>query len=553
MMKITIAEYLLKRLKEVNVDHMFGVPGDYNLGFLDYVEDSKDIEWVGSCNELNAGYAADGYARLRGFGVLLTTYGVGSLSAINATTGSFTENVPVLHISGVPSAMVQQNRKLVHHSTARGEFDTFDRMFREVTEFQSIISEYNAAEEIDRVIESICKYQLPGYIELPVDIVSKEIEIDEMKPLNFTMRSNEKTLEKFINDVRELMSNSRGQHILADYEVMRAKAEKELEAFINEAKIPVNTLSIGKTAVQESNPYFAGLFSGETSSDLVKELCEASDIVLLFGVKFIDTTTAGFRYINKDVTMIEVGLTECRIGETIYTGLYIKDVIKALTDAKITFHNSVKVVREAKEEFVPTDAKLTQDRYFKQMEAFLKPNDVLVGETGTSYSGAAGMRFPEGASFVGQGSWMSIGYATPAVLGTQLADTSRRNILLTGDGSLQLTVQEVSTMIRQKLNTVLFIVNNDGYTIERLIHGPEREYNHIQMWKYTEVIKAFATERDIQPTCFKVTTEKELADAMDKINKGTEGIAVVEVIMGKMDAPKSLRQEASLFSSQNNY
>lgn len=552
-MKITIGEYLLKRLKEVNVEHMFGVPGDYNLGFLDYVEDCKDIEWVGSCNELNAGYAADGYARLRGFGVLLTTYGVGSLSAINATTGSFTENVPVLHISGVPSASVQQNRKLVHHSTARGEFDTFDRMFREVTEFNAIISEYNAAEEIDRIIESIYKYQLPGYLELPVDIVSKEIEIDEMNPLNFTMRSNEKTLAKFISDVKEMISNSRGQHILADYEVLRAKAEKELEGFINEAKIPVNTLSIGKTAVQESNPYYAGLFSGETSSDLVKELCEASDIVLLFGVKFIDTTTAGFRYINKNVTMIEVGLTECRIGETIYTGLYIKDVIKALTDAKIKFHNSVKVVKEQVEEFVPTDAKLTQDRYFKQMEAFLKPNDVLIGETGTSYSGAAGMRFPEGASFVGQGSWMSIGYATPAALGTQLADTSRRNILLTGDGSLQLTVQEVSTMIRQKLNTVLFIVNNDGYTIERLIHGPEREYNHIQMWKYTEVIKAFATERDIQPTCFKVTTEKELAAAMEAINKGTEGIAVVEVIMDKMDAPKALRADADLFSSQNSY
>ena len=552
-MKITIAEYLLKRLKEVNVEHMFGVPVDYNLGFLDYVEDSKDIEWVGSCNELNAGYAADGYARLRGFGVILTTYGVGSLSAINATTGSFAENVPVLHISGVPSALVQQNRKLVHHSTARGEFDTFERMFREITEFQSIISEYNAAEEIDRVIESIYKYQLPGYIELPVDIVSKEIEIDEMKPLNLTMRSNEKTLEKFVNDVKEMVASSKGQHILADYEVLRAKAEKELEGFINEAKIPVNTLSIGKTAVSESNPYFAGLFSGETSSDLVKELCKASDIVLLFGVKFIDTTTAGFRYINKDVKMIEIGLTDCRIGETIYTGLYIKDVIKALTDAKIKFHNDVKVEREAVEKFVPTDAKLTQDRYFKQMEAFLKPNDVLVGETGTSYSGACNMRFPEGSSFVGQGSWMSIGYATPAVLGTHLADKSRRNILLSGDGSFQLTVQEVSTMIRQKLNTVLFVVNNDGYTIERLIHGPEREYNHIQMWQYAELVKTLATERDIQPTCFKVTTEKELAAAMEEINKGTEGIAFVEVVMDKMDAPKSLRQEASLFSSQNNY
>lgn len=552
-MKIKIADYLLKRLEEINVKHIFGVPGDYNLGFLDYIEDSKNVEWVGNCNELNASYAVDGYARINGIGVMVTTYGVGSLSAINGTAGSFAESVPVLHIAGVPSASVQRNRLLVHHSTGRGEFDTFDRMFREVTGFQATLNEYNAAEEIDRMLESIIKYQLPGYLELPVDIVSKEIEVKEMRPLCFEMNSNADTLKSFLQDVKDIISQSKAQHILADYKVIRSGSEKELEQFISEAKIPVSTLSLGKTAVAENNPYFAGLYSGETSSELVKEVCKNSDVALLFGVKFVDTTTSGFQYVNKDVKKIEIGLTESRIGEKIYTGLYIKDVIKALTDAKIKFNNDVVIKKEAKKEFVPTSNKLTQDRYFEQMEEFLRSGDVLIAETGTSLTGSSVMNLPQGTTFVGQGLWMSIGYATPAALGTSLANKERRNILLSGDGSFQLTAQEVGTMIRQKLNTIIFIVNNDGYTIERLIHGREREYNHIQMWKYTDFAKSLATEIDVQPTCFKVTTEEELANAMKEINKGVEGISFVEVVMDKFDGPKALRDQASLFSSQNHY
>src|SRR3990167_4669973 len=94
--EITIAEHLIKRLSELGIEHLYGIPGDYQLDFLDYVENSPKLEWRGNCNELNAAYAADGYARVRGMGAILTTNGPGELSAVNGLAGSYAENVPVI-------------------------------------------------------------------------------------------------------------------------------------------------------------------------------------------------------------------------------------------------------------------------------------------------------------------------------------------------------------------------------------------------------------------------------------------------------------------------
>lgn len=551
-MKIKIGDYLIKRLAELNVEHIFGVPGDYNLGFLDLISSSKQVEWVGNCNELNAAYAADGYARLKGMGAILTTFGVGSLSAINGTAGSFTEDVPVIHISGSPSANVQLNKKLVHHSTGHGEFDTFNRIFKEVTVVQAVLSESNAAFEIDRVLSSVYKQKTPGYIELPVDIANTEIEVD-MKPLDLTQKSNTKNLEKFIEKVKEVVSKSKNQFILADYKVLRTNTEKELENFINMAKIPASTLSMGKTAINETNKYFAGTYTGTLSPDLVKEVVIKSDLAILVGVKLTDSTTAGFSYSNPNINKIELDFNYAKIGNEIFTDVFLKDSIKALTNSGIKFKNSVKLEKPTKEIFVATDNNLTQNRYFKQLEGFIKEDDIIVAEQGTSFFGASTMDMPLNSKFIGQPLWGSIGYTVPAVLGTTIADKLKRNILLVGDGSFQLTAQEVSTMLRHKLNTVVFVINNDGYTVERVIHGPREEYNDIQMWDYHKLPEIFAPNAKDNFLVFNVKTEKELASTLDAINKNKDKFIFVEVHMDKDDAPTILSDLAKKFVSQNGY
>jgi len=122
--KITIGDYLLARLKELGITHLHGVPGDFNLAFLEQVVACEGLRWVGCCNELNAAYAADGYARIKGVGALLLTYGVGDLSALNGIAGANAEHVPVVCISGVPPLNAILRREVLHHTSGTATLRT---------------------------------------------------------------------------------------------------------------------------------------------------------------------------------------------------------------------------------------------------------------------------------------------------------------------------------------------------------------------------------------------------------------------------------------------
>src|ERR1700740_2220835 len=139
----TVADYLLYRLAQAGVHHLFGGPGDFNFQFLDHVIAHPQITWVGNANELNAAYAADGYARLNGMGALLTTFGVGELSAINGVAGSYAEYVPVIPVVGAPSTAARREKALIHHTLGDGDFDRFARAYAEVTVAQAILTQEN--------------------------------------------------------------------------------------------------------------------------------------------------------------------------------------------------------------------------------------------------------------------------------------------------------------------------------------------------------------------------------------------------------------------------
>lgn len=160
----TVGDYLLDRLAELGVSEIFGVPGDYNLQFLDHIVAHPTIRWVGSANELNAGYAADGYGRLRGMSAVVTTFGVGELSVTNAIAGSYAEHVPVVHIVGGPTKDAQGTRRALHHSLGDGDFEHFLRISREITCAQANLMPATAGREIDRVLSEVREQKRPGYI-----------------------------------------------------------------------------------------------------------------------------------------------------------------------------------------------------------------------------------------------------------------------------------------------------------------------------------------------------------------------------------------------------
>ena len=152
MTKIKTVDYLVQELLKLGITDVFGLPGDYNFDIIEAVERNNDTNWVGCTNELNAGYAADGYARIKGYGALITTYGVGELSAMNAIAGSYAESVPVIHIVGVPKTKDIKNNTLLHHNFASPDYYAFERAFANVTAATAYLDETNAKEEIDRVL-----------------------------------------------------------------------------------------------------------------------------------------------------------------------------------------------------------------------------------------------------------------------------------------------------------------------------------------------------------------------------------------------------------------
>src|SRR5262245_36583889 len=177
--RMKIGDFLLRRLEEVGVRHLFGVPGDYNLELLQQLQDTGKLKWIGACGELNASYAADGYARLNGLGALLVTNGVGAMSAINGVAGSYSEHVPVICISGsIPLRSIDRGLGM-HHTMADGTFDQFLGAYAHATVAQARLTPRNAATEIDRLILTAWREKLPVYMELPSDIAYLDIEVPE--------------------------------------------------------------------------------------------------------------------------------------------------------------------------------------------------------------------------------------------------------------------------------------------------------------------------------------------------------------------------------------
>lgn len=549
-MKTTVGNYLIDSLKEYGVKHIFGVPGDYNLSFLDQIDDSEDIEWIGNCNELNASYAADGYGRIKGMAAIATTFGVGELSAVNGIAGSYAENVPVVKIVGIPSSKVVENRKLVHHTLGDGEFYRFNEMFKEVSVAQTILNEINAKEEIDRVLRECYLYKKPVYIGMPVDLATKVINVSEKTSYN--LESDKNSLNSFISNVKSLMSNSKKQMILADFEVNRYNLNKELQEFVEASNLPVSSLAMGKGVIDETHPNFVGVYSGSLSNENITKLVKSCDLAFLIGVKLTDSITAGFSYINKNITLVEVHPLYCRIGENLFSNILMKDALESLKNLNVEFSKNDTPHVSLINNFEATNTPLTQKRFFQGIESFLNENDILIAEQGTSFFGSCLVNMKKGCTFVGQPLWGSIGYTVGALLGTQIADRNRRNILLVGDGSFQLTAQEVSTMIRENLSPIIMVINNDGYTVERLIHGPNRKYNDINMWDYSKLVSVFDLEGN-RSISFKAKTEIELMNALKEADNNRDKLTFIEVCMDKMDSPQLLKDLGELFSKQNSY
>ncbi|PYH97900.1 pyruvate decarboxylase [Aspergillus ellipticus CBS 707.79] len=566
-------EYLCLRIKEVGVRSIHGVPGDFNLTALDYVK-KCGLQWVGNCNELNAGYAADGYARVNGISALMTIMGVGELSALNALAGSFAEFVPVIHIIGMPSSHAQRDRLCLHHTYGDGDFDVFWQMSASVSCMTVALDcPLTAPDLIDKAIEACSIRSQPVCLLIPADLIRAPVSMYPLTndPLDLEIPQNDVSNETALVDaiMRQLaLSQNSVLLVGGQYSVRHSSTGmgEEVLALVETLRIPVLTSASGKGIIDESHPLYAGLYVGSCSDHPVQDLIESADLIISIGNIQSDLATAGVSGRIDSSKMIDLQRDLTYVRGVLFANLYVKPILQMLVARKAkgtcsSFSGPMRrgvgeiILKETPKRtcgswlgsiFLPAKSDpIRHDWLWPVLGSWLRNGDVILAEAGTTSFGIWKTTFASGTTFISQYLWASIGFTVGACQGAALAvrdspNPHRRTILFVGDGSLQLGCQELSTMIRHGLKPIIFVICNNGYTIERLISGPDEAYHDIQPWDYCKLPAVFGA-RPNQYRSYQVRTKDQLRHLLAQKSFGDcPVLQVVELHIPQEDAPASL-------------
>ncbi|PVH84050.1 pyruvate decarboxylase [Cadophora sp. DSE1049] len=522
---VNIAEYLYRRLVQLGCKSLHGLPGDFNLLALDFVEPSG-LRWVGNCNEVNAGYAADAYARVTGLGAIMTTFGVGELSAVNAVAGAYAEVAPLVHILGTPPKEAQNNHLFLHHTLGNGDYQPFARIHKEITIAQAdLVDVEKAPAEIDRVLRACYVESRPVYIQLPTDMVTKTVDASLL----------ETPIDLSPSPAVQLYAAQRPV-VLVNGGVQKRRITGVVDILIKKLQIPV--FAIGKGAVDETLPFFAGLYAGDGTDPQINEAFNQSDLILTIGNIQSDLNTAGFTAKFPVSDTVALHYTYCLIGETKLDGVPFKSLIPRLTEAIETSKLQASTTK---------GDEITHAWLWPRLTKWFQQGDLVVTDTGTSYVGYWSSSLQPNTQIINQILWSSIGYGVGAAQGAALAAADmgkgQRTICLEGDGSFQLTAQEIFTIIRHNLNVTMFVIENDGYTIERFVHGLEASYNDVARWKYAHFPWVCAPEEHHDRIkTWRIRTRRELEGLLDSpAFAHGKGLQFAEMHMPKLDAPQVLK------------
>ncbi|WP_027581598.1 thiamine pyrophosphate-binding protein [Bradyrhizobium sp. Ai1a-2] len=530
----TVIQHVLSRLRDVGIADVFGVPGDFSFPLNDATYSERGSRWIGCCNELNAAYAADGYARMKGAGAVCTTYGVGELSALNGIAGAYAEHLPVFHLVGMPPTTAQAARSVLHHTLGNGEFDLFRRMSEPVVCAHAVMTPQNAAYETERLLFEAFYHLRPVYMAFPADLADRPV-LGSAQPIA-APGSDPVLLEKVVNAILSSIDRAKTACILPGLLVARTGLQRTMQAIVDASGLPFATMFLDKSVLDESQSAYVGMYAGRLMNENVRQFVESCDLVLAVGTLFSDLNTGAFTAKLDPARLISIDHHHVTLQGRTYSGLEMGDVLAALAK-RLGRHDKVAMPPHADSPGAGSgndDDPITAAALYSRWSKFIRPDDIVVAETGTASMGLAFARLPQGASFQNQGLWASIGWATPAALGAAVAAPHRRTVLITGEGSHQFTVQEISQFARLGLKPVIFVLNNGGYLIERLLaKEPSIAYNDVPSWRYAELPRVLGCDGWMTA---RATTCGELDQALRSAAGAQSGV-YIEVVTPPSEAP----------------
>jgi indolepyruvate decarboxylase len=529
----TIGEYLIDQLFNHGVRHVFGIPGDFVLGFFKQLEDSR-IQIINTCDEQGAGFAADAYARIKGLGAVCITWGVGGLKVANTTGQAFAEESPVVVISGAPGREEKIGDPLLHHKVKA--FDTQSKVFEHLTVAHAIIdNEETACAEIDRVLGSAICYRRPVYIELPRDMVFKKVipPKHKMIPPEF----DRGPFYEAIREATELINKAKRPVFLTGVELLRYGQHHFLKQMVEKTNIPVASTILSKAAIGERHPLYLGVYEGGMSRVSVREYVESSDCVIMLGVFLTDINTGIFTAKLDQSKSIHSTSEKTSIGYHSYPGVYLSGFMQGLIRADIHRREDIR------SESMPTPSafkavagkKITLERVFKKLESVLAEDAFVISDTGDALFAAMDMAIPKAAEFMASAYYASLGFAVPASIGVQLALPDLRPIVIVGDGAFQMTGMELAVVARNKLNPIIIVLNNYGYGTERpMMDG---SFNDVYPWLHSQIPLVLNAGKG-----FDVNTEDELDRALLEAFENKGSYSILDIHLDPHDFSQGLKR-----------
>ena len=543
-MTYTVGSYLARRLQQIGLKHHFAVAGDFNLVLLDQLLTIKELEQVYCCNELNCGYSAEGYARACGAAAAVVTFSVGGLSAINAIGGAYAENLPVILVSGAPNSNDRATEHLIHHTLATHDWSYQFEIAKKLTcAAVSINSATDAPHQIDDAIRNALREKKPAYIEIACNVASTPCAAPG--PISAILSdepSDPETLRAAIAAVAEFLQGKQKPILLIGSKLRAAGAEKQAIELAEALGCAVVVMAAAKSFFPEDHPQFAGIYWGEVSAPGAREIFDWADSVLCIGTIFNDYSTVGWTAMPSGAGVLTADQRRVYLEGHDFGRIHLRDFLSGLASkvqkrpATMVEYQRIRPQPQLQQAAKP-DAKLKRTEIFRQVQALINADTTVIAETGDSWFNGMAAKLPGGARFEIEMQWGSIGWAVPATFGYAVGASSRRIIALIGDGSFQLTAQEVAQMIRRKLPVIIFLINNHGYTIEVEIHdGP---YNNIKNWDYAGLIRAFNAE-DGRGRGLRATNGKELEEAIKVAVANHDGPTLIECVIDRDDCSADL-------------
>ena len=543
---LSIGQYLIRRLGDYGIRHVFGLPGDYVLSFYSMLEKSP-LDLVNCTREDCAGFAADGYARVNGMGAVCVTYSVGGLSLANSIAGAYAEKSPVVLISGAPGLGERSSDPLLHHRVRewQTQLEVFDKLCAASREINDPATAFR---DIDFLLDTAHRLKRPVYLELPRDMVT--VVPEQIRAFTTPSdRSDPDALEEAVREAVAKIEAAARPVIIAGVELHRYGLQREAITLAEAAGIPIAATMLAKSVISEVHPLFIGLYEGALGREEVTTFVEESDCIILLGTLLTDIDLGIFTAKLDPTKSIYATSDELRISHHHFHHVRLQDFMQALASARprAARRTLPRSPAEAQGPFaLEPDRPITTTRLVRRLDESLDDRTIVIADVGDALFASSELVVRGQTQFLSPAYYTSMGFAVPAALGAKMARPDLKVVALVGDGAFQMTGMELSTIVRRGLAVTVIVLDNRGYGTERVIH--EGSFNDINPWEYQLLPQLLGGG-----TGYDVRTERDFDDAITAALADTSGMSIIRahiaiddhsVTLGRIGAGLARRNRA---------